>query len=169
MACHAEFLADMTSCPDRWRVRSLGVALRAAYGMRAPLKYRLAVWGVLLPLLAYTAYAAWGRRGDLLWWVGLGWFAGRAASPRPTAVGLLSCLGLFCTGGVASAVCNDPLHVLGGLLPGITWFPLCAVQGMSTLQLREDLQRSAELFDKLQAARVLTTTTTPLGAAKPAN
>lgn len=169
MASHAEFVADMSSCPDRWSVQSLGAALCTAYGPRALLRYRLTAGGVLLPLLAYTAYAAWGRRFDLLVWVVFGWLASRAASPKPLGIGLLFCLGWALAGFVAMAVRNDAAHLLGGLLPGVTWFPLCAVQGISTLKLRDDLQASAELFDKLRAARVLLPTTSPIHAVSTAN
>lgn len=155
MSRHAEFVADLAAGRDRWNMSSLGAALRVAYGPRALLKHRLAVSGVLLPLLAYAVYAAWGRRVDLLAWVVLGWLAARAASPRPTGIGMICCLGLALVGGLVALVRGDALHLLGGVLPGVTWFLSCAVQGMATLQLRDDLLGSAELFDALHAAHIL--------------
>jgi hypothetical protein len=74
----------------------------------------------------------------------------RSSSNAPTGLGLIACSLIVVSGLILGIVENSWWHVAGGVLPGVTWFGACAVQGTAMTCIEEKLRASAEYFARLE-------------------
>lgn len=147
---HPDFVAQLDRPNCGWAVSNIAIALRKGYGPKGSLLFGLAMTAMLLPCIAIAVYVAAGSRYYLLIWPLLAFMGYRTSSTRPTGVGMITCLFIAGAGIVIALRSADWVHVVGGLLPGITWFAACAVKGTAMTFVEEQLRSSAKYFGRLE-------------------
>lgn len=152
---HSEFLADLNTHTRDWEIRSYAAAVRLGFGWRGSLMYFGAHAVSLLPMMVFSGYAVWSDRFVLLAWSALALLGYLAGNPGPTGIGMLWHLVLTAAGIVISLLNSDGTHLIGGVVPGFSWFACCAVYGTTGVYLLARLRESPECFQKLCDARVL--------------
>ncbi len=103
----------------------------------------------LLPMLLFSAVALYGSMYALLVWSALALLGYLAGNPGPTGIGMMWHMLLAAVGFVISALNADVGHLIGGVLPGISWLACCAVYGTTGMWVLERLRESSEYFQTL--------------------
>ena len=152
---HAEFLADLNTGKHDWQLRSYAGAVRLGFGQWEAWKYFATHAVTLLPMLLFSAFAVYGSQYTLLVWSALAVLGYLAGNPGPTGIGMLWYMLLAVIGFVTSMLNSDVGHLIGGILPGISWMACCAVYGVTGQYLLDKLRESPEYFQKLCEAGIL--------------
>ncbi len=139
---HSDFVTHYERTEFLWGVKGF---YRPLFRIWGPTEGAFVV-GVSVAVLACSfGYAAWilhsGSYIALLWLLPsvYGFLAGH---PGLTGIELLLYTGLAIVG-----LFLGGHHVIGGLLPGLSWFAIGAIKGISIGMIGENLVRSKELFE----------------------
>jgi hypothetical protein len=108
----------------------------------------------LAPAFAFGVYCVLGQKYAALAWALPATLAFIAGTPN------LNCIIGFpwalCAGiGLALMIFYGPLHLVGGLLPSVTWLLASAIKGTTMMSMKDRLIESAEAYKRLKEADVL--------------
>lgn len=147
---HEEFFTRIDTHTHVWGVKRFDRAVRTVFGLNGTLWLNFARGLLLIPSIGLAVAGVVDSRYGLCVWSMLAAMGFRAGSPGPTAVGMATCL-FFALIGFAVSVQGGWLHLVGGILPGVTWFGSCVVQGVTMESLEHELRRSPEFLQKLES------------------
>ena len=142
---HSAFVSSHQKTEFLWGVNGF---YRPLFRICGPTQGAVAVGASVAVLACSFGYAAWvlhsGTYLALLWLLPslYGFLAGH---PGLNGIELLLYVGLAIFGSLFGEH-----HVVGGLLPGLSWFAMGAIKGVSMGLIGERLARSRELFEAVR-------------------
>ncbi|MBI5758503.1 MAG: hypothetical protein HZA46_08305 [Planctomycetales bacterium] len=146
---HSDFVAYLDADSHFWGVKRLRPAVRAAFGVGGVRRLNFELIMVLIPSLGLAVCAVVTSHYGLFVWSAFSVLGFLYGNPGPSMIGMIPNL-LLAVIGVGISFHYGRFHVVGGILPGVTWFTTCAIIG-GTMQLIEgELRRSPELLEKLE-------------------
>ena len=148
---HQEFVAKTSAGDMLWGVRGFTRAVFLVWRARGLLYVAVAALFGLMPLLGFAAYSAWrGQYGPLVWILpgALAFYIGKPNLNLIVGLPWLAC-GLV---GLVASAWLGPLHLLGGLVPGVTWLLSGALKGTAMHMMEERLRTSKHSYDRLKAS-----------------
>ncbi len=134
-----------------WGVDGFYRAVSIVWGLRGLLTVGALSLLVLAPSLGFAVYAIWQERYGSLAWVLAGILAFSAGRPNLNLIEGLPWVGCAFAGVLAS-VWWGPSHLVGGILPGVTWFLAGALRGTTMVAMGDRLSASKVAYDHLKAS-----------------
>jgi hypothetical protein len=151
---HDEFVERARSNEIFWGVNGFFRPVFLAWGIGVLLAVVAASLLALAPALVFGVYCVLHQEYAALAWALPTVLAFLAGKPN------LNCISGFpwvicAVIGLALTIFFGPLHLVGGLLPGLTWFLSGAVKGVTMVSMESRLSESAEAYKKLKESGAL--------------
>ena len=151
---HPEFVERARGNSFLWGVRGFYRPVGIVWGVGGLLAALAVTFVVLAPVSAFIIYGVWSAHyGALIWTLPI-MLAFLSGGPALNAIDLSKWI--ICA--LVGLVCGEffgPVHLVGGLLPGLTWFLVGAQKGATMMAMEDRLQHSAESYERLRKAGLL--------------
>ena len=147
---HSDFVSSHQKTEFLWGVNGF---YRPLFRICGPTQGAIAIGASVAVLACSFGYAAWvlhSRSYLALLWLFPSVYGFLAGHPRLNGIELLLYICLAIVG-----LLLGEHHVVGGLLPGLSWFAMGIVKGVSMEMIGERLAESKELFEAVKADGIL--------------
>ncbi len=151
---HAEFVQRTQTDGILWGVRGFYHPVLIVWGFGALLAALAVTLAVLTPAFGFAFYCVWSAQyGGLLWMLPIT-FAFLIGGPGLNGLDLFKWI-LCALVGLACAAFFGPVHLAGGLVPGLTWLLAGAHKGVIMVAMEDRLRDSAEAYERIRQAGLL--------------
>lgn len=151
---HDEFVTKSSSGGISWGVQGFFRPVFIVWGIRGLLAVGTLSLLVLAPLLGFAFYSTWHEQFGPLAWVLPGLLAFYAGRPNLNLIAGLPWMGCALAG-VLTSFWFGPAHLVGGILPCVSWFLSGALKGTTMMAMGDRLSASKDAYDKLKASGTL--------------